>query len=129
MGTLEEFFNYFVFMKKVNELPREIDLFFFRAGEIPMWEESPKGGIWITKCKKDDDVDAMWESILLALVGEQFKDLNVIGVSLSLRAKERLIQVWLKDASNHQKKAAISNKIRQYLKLDPETTTLYFKYH
>lgn len=72
-------------------MPREIDLFFFREGEVPMWEESPNGGIWITKCRKEDDVDKMWEAILLSLIGEQFKEPNVIGVSLSLRTKERLI--------------------------------------
>ena len=78
-------------MKSAQEMPREIDLFFFRDKEVPMWEESPKGGIWITKVKKDDDVDKMWEALLLALIGEQFGELNVIGVSLSLRAKEKLI--------------------------------------
>ena len=57
-------------MCSANEMPREIDLFFFRYGEVPMWEESPKGGIWITKIKKEDNVDAMWEALLLALVGE-----------------------------------------------------------
>jgi hypothetical protein len=25
-------------MRKPSEMPREIDLFFFREGEIPMWE-------------------------------------------------------------------------------------------
>ena len=56
-----------------------------------MWEESPIGGIWITKIKKEDNVDAMWEALLLALVGEQFGESSVIGVSLSLRTKEKLI--------------------------------------
>lgn len=70
IGSVEDFFNYFVFMKQVQEMPREIDLFFFRHGEVPMWEESPEGGIWITKCKKEDDVDRMWEAILLSLIGE-----------------------------------------------------------
>ena len=38
ISTVEGFFQYFVYMKKPNEMPREIDLFFFREGEIPMWE-------------------------------------------------------------------------------------------
>ena len=72
-------------------MPREVDIFFFRDGEVPMWEQSPQGGIWIIKVKKEDDVDLMWESTLLALVGEQFNESNVIGASLSLRTKQRLI--------------------------------------
>ena len=38
ISTVEQFFQYFVYMKKPTEMPREIDLFFFREGEIPMWE-------------------------------------------------------------------------------------------
>ena len=94
-----------------------------------MWEESPKGGIWITKIKKEDNVDAMWEALLLALVGEQFGESSVIGVSLSLRTKEKLIQIWLKDASCQKIKAVVSNRMRHFLKLDPDSTTLYFKDH
>lgn len=38
ISTIEQFFQYFVYMKKPSEMPREIDLFFFREGEVPMWE-------------------------------------------------------------------------------------------
>jgi len=110
-------------------MPREVDLFFFRDKEVPMWEESPKGGIWITKVKKDDDVDKMWEALLLALIGEQFGELNVIGVSLSLRAKEKLIQIWLKDATDQKMKARVANRMRSFLNLGADMTTLYFKDH
>ena len=129
ISSLEDFFQFYVFMRSSNEMPREIDLFFFRHGEVPMWEESPKGGIWITKVKKDDDADRMWEALLLALIGEQFAEPNVIGVSLSLRTKEKLIQVWLKDATNQKMKALVSNRMRHFMKLDPDSTTLYFKDH
>jgi len=56
-----------------------------------MWEDSPLGGIWIAKIKKDDNIDKMWERMLFALIGEQFGEPNIIGVSLSLRIKERLL--------------------------------------
>lgn len=52
----------------------------------------------------------MWESLLFALIGtfisansilgEQFEEPKVIGLGLSLRTKERLLQVWLKDGRN-----------------------------
>jgi hypothetical protein len=29
ISTVEQFFQYFVYMKKPSEMPREIDLFFF----------------------------------------------------------------------------------------------------
>ena len=53
-------------------MPREIDIFFFRHQEVPMWEESPHGGIWIIKIKRDDNIDKMWESILFAMIGKYY---------------------------------------------------------
>ena len=94
-----------------------------------MWEQSPDGGIWICKIRRDDDVGLMWESVLMALVGEQFGDNMVIGASLSVRQREMLIQVWLKDATDPKTKSQASNRMRQLLKLDPDSTTLYFKAH
>lgn len=38
--SIEHFFNYYVFLKKPTEMPRDIDLFFFRNNEVPMWEVS-----------------------------------------------------------------------------------------
>ena len=38
--SIEHFFNYYVHMKKPGEMPREIDIFFFRESEVPMWEVS-----------------------------------------------------------------------------------------
>jgi len=129
MPTLEHFFNYYVHMKKPSEMPREIDIHFFRDNIIPMWEDSPEGGIVILKIKKDDNIDKMWESILLNMIGEQFEEPKVIGASLSLRTKERLLQVWLKDGRNERVRTNVSNKIRHFLNLDPSNVTLYYKEH
>lgn len=129
MPTLEHFFNYYVHMKKPTEMPREIDIHFFRNNLVPMWEDSPEGGIVILKIKKDDNVDKMWESILFAMIGEQFEEPKVIGASLSLRTKERLLQVWLSDGRNDRVRTNVSNKIRHFLGLDPANVTLYYKEH
>ena len=94
-----------------------------------MWEASPNGGVWITKVRREDNIALMWESLLLATVGENLGDANVIGVNLSVRNRETLIQVWLKDAQDPKVKVNVSNRMRHYLQLDPESTTLYFKAH
>lgn len=127
--SIEHFFNFYVYMKRPTNMPREIDLFFFREEQLPMWEESPSGGIWILKVKKDDNINKMWETLLFALIGEQFEEPLVIGASLSLRTKERLIQVWLKDGRNDKVRNAVSNRLRHILSLDPEGLTLYYKEH
>lgn len=81
ISSVEHFFNFYVFMKRPSEMPREVDLFFFRESEVPMWEvsfnfiliviqESPEGGVWIIKIKRDDNIDKMWESTCFALIGK-----------------------------------------------------------
>ena len=93
MPTLEHFFNYYVHMKKPSEMPREIDIHFFRDNLVPMWEvstylrvlltrifvqDSPEGGIVILKIKKEDNVDKMWESVLFAMIGKHSLSQNVL---------------------------------------------------
>ena len=53
----------------------------------------------------------------------------MIGASLSLRTKERLLQVWLKDGRNERVRTNVSNKIRHFLALDPSNVTFYYKEH
>ena len=53
----------------------------------------------------------------------------MIGASLSLRTKERLLQVWLSDGRNDRVRTNVSNKIRHFLSLDPANVTLYYKEH
>ena len=66
--------------------------------------------------------------MLFACIGEQFQEPNVCGVGLSLRTKERLIEVWLREASEAIIKS-VSLKIQDLLSLDTDSTTLYFKEH
>lgn len=63
------------------------------------------------------------------MIGEQFEEPRVIGLGLSLRTKERLLEIWLKDGRNEKVRTNVSNKLRQFLNLDPESVTLYFKEH
>ena len=65
----------------------------------------------------------------LCVIGEQFEEPKVIGLGLSLRTKERLLQVWIKDGRNEKVRTGVSNKLRQILQLDPDSVTLYYKEH
>jgi hypothetical protein len=62
-------------------------------------------------------------------VGEQFEEPKVIGLGLSLRTKERLLEVWIKDGRNDRVRTNVSNKLRHLLNLNPQTVTLYYKEH
>jgi translation initiation factor 4E len=53
----------------------------------------------------------------------------VIGVALSLRTKERLMEIWIRDGRNDHLRTNVSNKIRKILRLDPDNVTFYYKEH
>ena len=50
-------------------------------------------------------------------------------MALSLRTKERLLEIWLKDGRNEKVRTSVSNKLRQVLNLDPDSVTFYYKEH
>ena len=84
--------------------------------------------MWILRLKKGDDMDALWERLLMALIGEGFKSTIVIGAVLSLRKKEKLLELWLSEYTE-ESMADVSNNIRKTLGLDSRKQVLYFKSH
>ena len=85
------------------------------------------GGIWTIKLMPEDPVDLIWERLAFALLGEQFADLRVIGITLSIRNRPVNVQVWLKEGEDEALQLKVSNKLRQILKLNPDKDILYYK--
>ena len=111
----------------------------FRKGHKPMWEEFMDGGTWIIHFKKRETeiLNKKWEALLLgiffliyliACIGEEFDDNNVIGVVLSLRERRNLLEIWLRDRKESEK-LRIGEKLRYVLEMDPNNLTFFFKEH
>ncbi len=62
-------------------------------------------------------------------LGEQFKEPLVIGVAMSLRVKERLMEIWLKDGRNESLRFKVYRKIKEILKIDFTSVMIYYKDH
>ncbi|KAK3739545.1 hypothetical protein QZH41_016218 [Actinostola sp. cb2023] len=66
-------------------------------------EENANGGYWKMRCPKAN-TDEVWKELLLAAIGEQFdnsmgKGDQVCGVSVSLRDRDDIIQIWNTNAA------------------------------
>jgi len=94
-----------------------------------MWESFPAGGCWILKVKKKANILArLWEQLCIAVVGEQFEEPDIVGIALSIRSKEDVLSVWLRDSSNNAARIKCGEKLTDVLELG-DGTALEYKNH
>jgi translation initiation factor 4E len=133
-NTLQDFFKYYLYLKPVNEIDRNVDIGLFKGGYQPLWESCPDSGCWLLRFKRTADlkeINLKWEKVLFSLVSEQFEEPHMLGAVLSIRGRETIIEIWF----NYFKYDKIKNMIAvKFGKLilgnqnDSESsTTLYFK--
>jgi len=134
--TIEDFFSYYCFFKRPTEAPVDNKILFFRKSCKPLWENWKDGGCWIIQFKRKDSEELLnrtWELLLLTCMGEEleddFSEANVVGVVLSIRSKRNLLEIWLNNGHNEDKRVRIGEKLRTALSLDPTNLTFYFKDH
>lgn len=127
VSTVEEFWSVYNYLVRPNELSQSTDYHFFRAGIKPTWEDpyNEKGGKWIIRLPKGL-ASRYWEEMLLAFVGQQFQvpDGEVCGLVISIRAKDDILGIWTKNASDKDNIDRLKESIRKVL---PDFPT--FAYH
>lgn len=128
------FWRYYCWLKKPSQLKPGTSLYLMREDLVPMWETFPKGGCWIIRFHKANSengiIDKVWEEMLLAIIGEQFRTPELMGVSLSRRQNHtsvsHIVSIWNRD--NVDKAAAkfrIGERVKVLLHLAAETTIEY----
>jgi len=130
-NTVEDFYRHYSHVLRPSDLPYGVNVHCFRKGYKPMWEEFPDGGCWILRVKKKASrnyLNFMWESLLMACVGEDFKIPDVVGCVVSTRFKDDILAVWNLQNSNHQARFKIGEKLKNILDLD-ENTLIQYKDH
>ncbi len=133
-NTLQDFFKYYLYLKPVNEIDRNVDIGLFKGGYQPLWESCPDSGCWLLRFKRTADlkeINHKWEKVLFSLVSEQFEEPHMLGAVLSIRGRETIIEIWF----NYFKYDKIKNMVAvKFGKLilgnqneSESSTTLYFK--
>ena len=133
-NTLKDFFKYYLYIKPVYEIDRNVDIGLFKEGYQPLWESCPDSGCWLLRFKRTadlKDINLKWEKVLFSLISEQFEEPHMLGAVLSIRGRETIIEIWF----NYFKYDKIKNMIAvKFGKLilgnqnqSESSTTLYFK--
>ena len=84
-NTLQDFFKYYLYLKPVNEIDRNVDIGLFKGGYQPLWESCPDSGCWLLRFKRTADlkeINLKWEKVLFSLVSEQFEEPHMLGAVL-----------------------------------------------
>lgn len=103
---------------------------FFRKECYPKWENFQYGGCWILqrglKQQELEQIDKEWEKLLLACIGEEFNDINIIGLILATRYKENILEIWLENG-REELRVRSGETLRKIINLTQ--TTINFKNH
>lgn len=129
IATAQDFWKVYAHLRRPSALPPVSDYHFFREGIRPVWEdeENRRGGKWTMRVKKGV-ADRYWESLLLALIGDQFVEASeeVCGAVVSMRSGEDVFSLWTKNDGGR------NIKIRETLKRElslPADTNLQWRSH
>ncbi|XP_026293875.1 eukaryotic translation initiation factor 4E type 3 [Frankliniella occidentalis] len=131
--TAQGFWAVFNNIPAANEINVRASYHLMREVHKPLWEEpyNRYGGTWRIKCQKRDTTK-VWREMLVAAIGEQFSDAiadgdEICGVTVSIREREDLVQIWNINADLSDK-ATVIPRVHRLLP-DVDFPAIFYKRH
>ena len=132
--TLESFFDTFATLHRPSRLEKNANYHLFKDGVKPLWEDpaNADGGRWVLTIREhgrgieytaahDALVDRSWMWLVLALIGEQLDDGDMItGAVCSIRGRGDRIALWLRNKEPIEKVNALGEHLLQTLEIGKE---------
>lgn len=126
VNSIESFFRHYCHLKRPSMLEHGFNIEIFRANLIPAWESFPSGGCWIIRIAiKEKFLDKLWEELIMATLGEEFKTPELVGIGLSIRSYIANITVWNNDNHKNSIRFTIGERLKELLYLDEDSTIEY----
>ncbi|XP_057470653.1 eukaryotic translation initiation factor-like [Actinidia eriantha] len=116
--TVQEFWCLYDQIFKPSKFPANADFHLFKTGVEPKWEdpECANGGKWTVTSSRKANLDTMWLETLMALIGEQFDEVDEIcGVVASVRQRQDKLALWTKTATNEATQMSIGRKWKEII--------------
>mmetsp|Transcript_35281 Transcript_35281/g.55108 ORF Transcript_35281/g.55108 Transcript_35281/m.55108 type:complete len:257 (+) Transcript_35281:37-807(+) len=132
--SVEEFGELYTKLQRPYDLHPTAHYHVFREGYMPMWETFPTGGHWSLRFKKQNHkvshlLCQSWEEVLMGAIGEQFAEPDVVGVVVSVKPKEDVIQIWNRDNDDNMARVEIGEKLKVIMTGLDSSVVLEYKDH
>jgi len=128
--TIEEFWSVYSHAQRPSQVENVSDFHLFKQGIRPIWEDEANinGGKWMVRLKKGL-ADRYWESLVVALVSEQFDvGKEICGAVLSLRHSEDILSLWNRTATDSKINLRVRDTMKNTLDM-PSETVMEYKTH
>eukprot|EP01128_Nolandella_sp_AFSM9_P003486 TRINITY_DN149_c3_g1_i1.p1 TRINITY_DN149_c3_g1~~TRINITY_DN149_c3_g1_i1.p1 ORF type:complete len:216 (+),score=56.77 TRINITY_DN149_c3_g1_i1:1-648(+) len=125
--TVGEFWAIYSNIVKAENIDYDVDLFFFRKGLKPMWEEpdNNRGGkftVYFSRTNGRKRGARSWEEMLLALVGAQIDvpEDEICGLVYRISGNQDELHIWTKHANDLALRRTVEAGVRGVLKISQE---------
>lgn len=114
---MEGFWQIYNHLVRPDHITETTELHMFRQGIKPIWEDpSNKSGGKLTVRLTKGLASRFWESVLLAIIGEEWDVCDEIcGVVMSIRENEDILAIWNRNADNQILLAKLKDCVRTTL--------------